>query len=55
VETDAKYLLGMLNNSNKMPNTTINHWVDYIRTSFQFILIHKKRKTFSPDGLSRKK
>ncbi|KXN89038.1 hypothetical protein AN958_06389 [Leucoagaricus sp. SymC.cos] len=45
----------MLNNPGKMPNATINHWVDYIRTSFQFILIHKKGKMFSPDGLSRRK
>ncbi|KXN85989.1 hypothetical protein AN958_10628 [Leucoagaricus sp. SymC.cos] len=55
VETDAKYLSGMLNNPGKMPNATINRWVDYIRTSFQFTLIHKKGKTFSPDGLSRRK
>jgi len=26
VETDAKYLMGMLNNPGKMPNTTINRW-----------------------------
>ncbi|KXN87138.1 hypothetical protein AN958_09153 [Leucoagaricus sp. SymC.cos] len=25
VETDAKYLSGMLNNPGKMPNATINH------------------------------
>ncbi|KXN91520.1 hypothetical protein AN958_12762 [Leucoagaricus sp. SymC.cos] len=45
----------MLNNPGKMPNATINHWVDYIRTSFQFTLIHKKGKMFSPNGLSRRK
>ncbi|KXN90277.1 hypothetical protein AN958_04502 [Leucoagaricus sp. SymC.cos] len=55
VETDAKYLSGMLNNSSKMPNATINCWVDYIRMSFQFTLIHKKKKTFSPNGLLRRK
>jgi len=30
VETDAKYLIGMLNNPGKMLNATINRWVDYI-------------------------
>jgi len=55
VETDAKYLAGMLNNPGKMPNATINHWVDYIRTNFFFELVHKKGKTFGPDGLSRRK
>ncbi|KXN92917.1 hypothetical protein AN958_08237 [Leucoagaricus sp. SymC.cos] len=55
VETDAKYLSGMLNNPGKMPNATINCWVDYIRMSFQFTLIHKKRKMFSPDGLSKRR
>jgi len=55
VETDAKYLAGMLNNLGKMPNATINHWVDYIRTNFFFELVHNKGKTFGPDGLSRRK
>jgi len=54
VETDAKYLAGMLNNPGKMPNATINHWVDYIRTNFFFELVHKKGKTFGPDGLLRR-
>jgi len=55
VETDAKYLMGMLNNPGKMPNATINRWVDYIRTNFFFEIVHKKEKTFEPDGLSRRK
>ncbi|KXN91265.1 hypothetical protein AN958_01587 [Leucoagaricus sp. SymC.cos] len=55
VETDAKYLSEMLNNPGKMPNATINCWVDYIRISFQFTLIHKKGKMFGPNGLSRRK
>jgi len=55
VETDAKYLAGMLNNPGKIPNATINRWVDYIRTNFFFELVHKKGKTFGPDGLSRRK
>jgi len=45
----------MLNNPRKMPNATINRWVDYIRTHFFFEIIHKKGKTFGPDGLSRRK
>ena len=55
VETDAKYLMGMLNNPGKMPNVTINRWVDYIHTNFFFEIVHKKGKTFGPDGLSRRK
>jgi len=55
VETDTKYLAEMLNNVGKMPNVTINHWVDYIRTNFFFELVHKKGKTFGPDGISRRK
>jgi len=54
VETDTKYLAGMLNDSEKMPNATINYWVDYIQTNFFFELVHKKGKTFGPDGLSRR-
>ncbi|KAF7773662.1 hypothetical protein Agabi119p4_5829 [Agaricus bisporus var. burnettii] len=55
VETDAKYLFGMLNNPGKLPNATVNRWVDYIRTHFHFMLLHKKGKSFGPDGLSRRK
>jgi len=55
VETDAKYLMGMLNNPEKMPNMTINRWVDYIHTNFFFKIVHKKGKMFGPDGLSRRK
>jgi len=55
VETDAKYLMGMLNNPEKMPNATINRWVDYIQTHFFFKIVHKKGKTFGPDSLSRRK
>jgi len=47
--------MGMLNNPRKMPNATINRWVDYIQTHFFFEIIHKKGKTFGPDGLSRRK
>lgn len=55
VETDVKYLTRMLNNSEKMPNVTINHWIDYIRTNFFFEIVYKKRKTFRPDVLLRRK
>ena len=55
METDAKYLMGMLNNPGKMPNATINHWVDYICTNFFFEIVRKKGKTFGPDRLSRRK
>jgi len=55
VETDAKYLIGMLKNPEKMPNATINRWVDYIQTNFFFEIVHKKGKMFGPDSLSRKK
>jgi len=55
VETDTKYLAGMLNNLGQMPNATINCWVDYIRTNFFFELVHKKGNTFGPDRLSRQK
>jgi len=55
VETNAKYLMGMLNNPGKMPNATINRWVDYIRTHFFFEIVYKKGKTFGLDGLSRRK
>jgi len=47
--------MGMLNNSGKILNATINRWVDYIQTNFFFEIIHKKGKTFRPDGLSRRK
>jgi hypothetical protein len=53
IETDTKYLYGMLNNPGKMPNTTINRWVDYIRTAFFFEIRHRKEKTFRLDSLSR--
>jgi len=46
VKTDVKYLMGMLNNLGKMPNATINRWVDYIRTNFFFEIVHKKGKMF---------
>ena len=50
-----KYLVGILNNLEKMPNTTINYQMYYIRTNFFFEIVHKKEKTLKPDRLSRRK
>jgi len=53
VETDAKCLKGMLNNSDVMPNATINRWIDQV-TMYHFTLRHKPSISFGPDGLSRR-
>ena len=53
VETDAKYIKGMLRNPDMMPTATINRWIDEI-SMFQFTLRHKAGATFGPDGLSRR-
>ena len=53
VETDAKYIKGMLQNLDMMPTSTINRWIDAI-CLFQFTLRHKAGATFGPDGLSRR-
>ena len=53
VETDAKYIKGMLGNPDMMPNATINRWIDEI-SLYQFVLRHKAGATFGPDGLSRR-
>ena len=53
VETDAKYLKGMLNNPSLGPNAAVNRWIDYI-LMFHFVLRHVPGKTFGPDGLSRR-
>jgi hypothetical protein len=53
VETDAKYLKGMLDNPGMGPNATINRWIDKI-LMFHFELRHVPGKTFGPDGLSRR-
>jgi len=52
VETDAKYLEGMLNNPDMMPNATINRWIDQV-TMYHFTLRHKPDISFGPDGLSQ--
>ena len=53
VETDAKYIKGMLQNPDMMPNATINRWIDEIQL-YHFTLRHKAGATFGPDGLSRR-
>ena len=53
VETDTKYLSGMLKNPGMGPNTTINRWIDKI-LMFHFKLQHVQGKTFAADGLSRR-
>jgi hypothetical protein len=35
------------------PNATINRWINAILI-FHFTLVHKARRTFGPDGLSRR-
>lgn len=53
VETDAKYVKGMLTNPSMGPNATINRWIDEILL-YHFTLVHKSGRTFGPDGLSRR-
>jgi hypothetical protein len=53
VETDAKYIKGMLNNPGMGPNATINRWIEKI-LMFHFSLRHVAGKTFAADGLSRR-
>lgn len=53
VETDAKYIKGMLENPDMMPNATINRWIDEILL-YHFTIRHKAGATFGPDGLSRR-
>lgn len=53
VETDAKYIKGMIENPDLMPNATINRWIDQV-LMFHFTLRHKAGATFGPDGLSRR-
>ncbi|KNZ79185.1 hypothetical protein J132_11181 [Termitomyces sp. J132] len=53
VETDAKYLKGMLSNFGVGPNATIMRWIEDV-VLYHFTLRHVPRKTFSVDGLSRR-
>jgi hypothetical protein len=52
VEVDAKYIKGMLNESDPQPNATINRWIQGILL-FDFTLHHIPAINFKgPDGLS---
>src|SRR5271163_3700152 len=53
IETDAKYLKGMLNHPEMGPNATINRWIEKV-LMFHFEIRHVAGKTFGPDGLSRR-
>jgi len=52
VEVDAKYIKGMINNSDIQPNATINRWISAILL-FNFQLRHVPGHAHGPDGLSR--
>ena len=52
VETDAKYIKGMIKNPDMMLTAMINRWIDEI-LMYQFILRHKAGASFGPDRLSR--
>lgn len=54
IETDAKYIQGMLKNPGLGPNATINRWIEQIM-KFSFELRHVPGKGFAiADGLSRR-
>ena len=53
VETDARYIKGMLANLDIQPSASINHWILSILT-FHFELVHVKETFHRPDGLSRR-
>ena len=54
VETDAKYIKGMLQHPDMMPNATINRWIESI-LMFQFKLHHVPGRVMGADGLSRRR
>jgi hypothetical protein len=53
VETDARYIKGMLANPDIQPSASINRWIVSILT-FHFTLVHVKGTFHGPDGLSRR-
>ena len=53
VETDAKYLSGMLNHPEMGSNATINRWIEKI-LMYHFEIRHVAGKTFGSDRLSQK-
>ncbi len=52
METDAKYIAGMLRNPDEVPNTAINRWIKSI-LMFHFTLVHIPGEWHAPDSLSR--
>src|SRR5262249_14372649 len=50
IETDAKYLKGMLTKPGTSPNATISRWIEHI-LMYHFTLRHVPGKVFGPDGL----
>jgi hypothetical protein len=53
VETDARYIKGMLANPDIAPSASINRWIVAILT-FHFELVHVPGVRHGPDGLSRR-
>jgi hypothetical protein len=54
VEVDAKYIKGMLNNPDVVPNAVLNRWIAAIML-FDFDLVHVPAERHGgPDGLSRR-
>lgn len=55
VEVDAKYIKGMINNPDIVPNAAMNRWIAAILT-FSFKLEHVPARDHTPaDGLSRRR
>jgi hypothetical protein len=53
VETDTRYIKGMLSHSDIQPSASINQWILSI-LPFHFTLVHVKGLTHASDGLSRR-
>ncbi|KAF8233190.1 hypothetical protein L208DRAFT_1557887 [Tricholoma matsutake] len=52
IEVNARYIKGMLLNSDIAPSASINRWIILILT-FHFTLVHVTGTHHGPDGLSR--
>ncbi|KAF8829978.1 hypothetical protein HHX47_DHR2000155 [Lentinula edodes] len=53
IEVDAKYIKGMLQHPDEVPNAAINRWIEQI-LMFHFELKHIPGKKHGSDGLSRR-
>ncbi|KIY61214.1 hypothetical protein CYLTODRAFT_317433, partial [Cylindrobasidium torrendii FP15055 ss-10] len=53
IEVDAKYIKGMLEHPDKVPNAAINRWIEYI-LQFMFKLVHVPGRIHGPNGMSRR-